>query len=56
MCVVWGWVKLVYGGVLVLKRLGSLDCRGLRCFRAISMGKFSWVDMDLGMSDANIYV
>ena len=54
MCEVWGWVKLVYGDILVVKRLGSSDCRDVGCFRASYMGTFSWADMDLGMSDANI--
>ena len=48
---VWGWVKLVYGDILVVKRLGSLDSHDVGCFRASYMGRFSWADMDLGMSD-----
>ena len=51
---VWGWVKLVYRDILVVKRLGSLDSHDVGCFRASYMGTFSWADMDLGMSDANI--
>ena len=46
----------MYGGVLVVKRLGSLDSGDVSCFRASSMGTFSWVDMDLGISDANLCV
>ena len=46
----------MYGGVLVVKRLGSLDSGDVSCFRASSMGRFSWAGMDLGMSDANLCV
>ena len=46
----------MYGGVLVVKRLGRSDSRDVSCFRASYMGTFSWADMDLGMSDANICV
>ena len=56
MCEDWGWVKLVYGGILIVKRLGSLDSRDVSCFRANYMGKFSWADMVLGMLDANVYI
>ena len=57
MCEVWGWVKVVYRGVLVVTRLGSMDSRGdVSCFRASWMGTFSWADMVLGMLDANIYI
>ena len=56
MCEVWGWVKLVYGGILVVKRLGNSDSWDVSCFRAHCMGKFSWADMVLGMLDANIYM
>ena len=47
---------MVYGGVLVVKRLGNLDSRDISCIRASYMGKFSWADMVLGMLDANIYI
>ena len=53
---VWGWVKVMYGGVLVVKRLGRSDSRDVSCFRASYMGEFSWADMALGMLDANIYI
>ena len=55
---VWSWARFrgVYGGVLVVKRLGNLDSRDVSCFRASYMGKFSWADMVLGMLDANIYI
>ena len=56
MCEVWVWVKVMYGGVQVVKRLGSSDSRDVSCFRASYMGTFSWADMDLGMSDANMYI
>ena len=46
----------MYGGILVVKRLGKWDSRGVSCFRAPYMGKFSWADMVLGMLDANIFI
>ena len=54
MCEVLGEVKVVYVGVLVVKRRGSSDSRDVGCFRASYMGTFSWAGMDLGMSDAGI--
>ena len=56
MCEVSGWVKVVYGGVLVVKGLERSDSRDISCFRASYMGTFSWADMALGMLDANIYI
>ena len=49
MCEVWGWVKVMYGGVLVVKRLGNSDSCDVH-------GQVPWADMDLGMLDANIYI
>ena len=46
----------MYGGILVVKRLGNSDSPDVSRFRARYMGKFSWLDMVLGMLDANIYI
>ena len=56
MCEVWGWVKVVYRGVLIVKGLGRSDSRDDSCLEASWMGVFLWADMVLGILDANIYI